>query len=154
MTSRVAEIKPRRKAGVRTKGSRGESLRLRDQTIAQVIERIAAGFPYEFLVRFQRATQLPLERVAEIVRIPMPTLSRRKSEGKLRADESERLFRASTVLDRAVDLFEGNGPAAMRWLTTPQPALGGREPLEFSRTDLGAREVEDLIGRLEHGVFT
>ncbi len=34
------------------------------------------------------------------------------------------------------------------------PALAGRKPIEFARTEVGAREVEDLIGRLEYGVFT
>ena len=63
-------------------------------------------------------------------------------------------MRASRVFERAVDLFEGDAPAATRWLRTPQAGLGGRKPLELASTDVGAREVEDLIGRLEHGVFS
>jgi len=39
------------------------------------------------------------------------------------------------------------------WLTRAQPALGGAIPLELAKTGLGTREVEALIGRLEHGVF-
>ena len=41
----------------------------------------------------------------------------------------------------------------MQWLATPQPGLNAEKPLEFARSEIGAREVEDLIGRLEHGVF-
>jgi putative toxin-antitoxin system antitoxin component (TIGR02293 family) len=40
------------------------------------------------------------------------------------------------------------------WLKSPQKALGGKTPLEYSDTEPGAREVEDLLGRLEHGVFS
>jgi uncharacterized protein (DUF2384 family) len=39
-------------------------------------------------------------------------------------------------------------------MTTPCEELDDTSPLDFSRTEIGAREVEDLIGRLEHGVFT
>jgi uncharacterized protein (DUF2384 family) len=32
--------------------------------------------------------------------------------------------------------------------------LDQQAPLEFARTEIGARDVEDLIGRLEFGVFS
>jgi putative toxin-antitoxin system antitoxin component (TIGR02293 family) len=62
------------------------------------------------------------------------------------------LLRVSRLLDRAVALFENDEVAARRWLTRPNRGLGGRTPLEFSRTEVGAREVEVLIGRLEYGL--
>ena len=37
---------------------------------------------------------------------------------------------------------------------TPQRALGGAIPLDIAKTEVGAREVEQIIGRLEQGVFT
>jgi putative toxin-antitoxin system antitoxin component (TIGR02293 family) len=43
---------------------------------------------------------------------------------------------------------------ARAWLTSPQLGLGGAIPLEHSVTELGAREVEDLLGRIEHGVYS
>ena len=43
---------------------------------------------------------------------------------------------------------------ARRWLSSPQRALGGSTPLSLARTEVGAGLVEDLIGRLEHGVFS
>jgi putative toxin-antitoxin system antitoxin component (TIGR02293 family) len=49
-------------------------------------------------------------------------------------------------------LFEGDANAARQWLTAPQPALGGSTPGDYAATELGAREVENLIGRLEHGI--
>ena len=44
--------------------------------------------------------------------------------------------------------------AARRWLLTPQRALVGAIPLEIAKTEVGAREGEQIIGRLEQGVFT
>jgi putative toxin-antitoxin system antitoxin component (TIGR02293 family) len=133
---------------------RGGSLGMKADAAIKVIEQVNRGFPFKFINNLQRSTELPLETIAEAVRIPSRTLSRRKAEGKLQPDESERLFRLSVLFERAVNLFEGDKAAAMQWLRTPQPALGGERPLDFARTEIGAGEVQDLIGRLEHGVYT
>ena len=82
------------------------------------------------------------------------TLARRKEAGRLEPDESDRLMRASRVIARAIELFEGDREAARTWLTTHLRALGDHTPLEFAKTDVGAIEVENLIGRLEHGIPT
>ncbi len=74
--------------------------------------------------------------------------------GRLAPDESERLLRVSMLFEKAVDLFDGDVAEATRWLRSPQRGLGGPSPLEFARTEVGAREVENLIGRLEHGVIS
>jgi putative toxin-antitoxin system antitoxin component (TIGR02293 family) len=63
------------------------------------------------------------------------------------------LLRLSLVFEKAVNLFEGDTDAARAWLGRPNKALGGETPLSAVETEIGAREVEDLIGRLEHGVF-
>jgi putative toxin-antitoxin system antitoxin component (TIGR02293 family) len=44
--------------------------------------------------------------------------------------------------------------AAQQWLKTPARALGFESPLHFAETEAGAREVENLLGRIEHGVFS
>ena len=58
------------------------------------------------------------------------------------------------VFGRALELFEGDSRAAERWLSSPKRALGGAVPSELAETEAGAREVEALIGRIEHGVFS
>jgi putative toxin-antitoxin system antitoxin component (TIGR02293 family) len=113
---------------------------------------VEAGLRWSSIERLGRALALPLAQLAELVRIPPRTLSRRRADGRFDAHESERLLRVARVLDLAVDLFEGDLPAARHWLASPQAALGGRAPLELTRTEVGAREVESLLGRLEHGI--
>jgi uncharacterized protein (DUF2384 family) len=39
-------------------------------------------------------------------------------------------------------------------MVTPQFGLGGAVPLEYAETEVGAREVENLLGRIEHGVYS
>jgi len=119
----------------------------------ELLRSITRGFPYRTLERFQRNTSLPLDRITDLVDIPRRTLTRRKGEGRFLPEESDRLLSASRLFGLALALFEGDRDAAADWLTRPQPALGGAVPLELAKTGLGTREVEALIGRLEHGVF-
>ena len=58
------------------------------------------------------------------------------------------------VFGKALKLFEGNSQSAEKWLSSPKVALGGAVPAKLAKTESGAREVETLIGRLEHGVFS
>jgi putative toxin-antitoxin system antitoxin component (TIGR02293 family) len=74
--------------------------------------------------------------------------------GKLTPSESERLHRLYRIYRQAVELFEGDVPGAVAWLTSPKQPLGNASPLDYARTEPGERAVEDLIGRLEHGVFS
>jgi putative toxin-antitoxin system antitoxin component (TIGR02293 family) len=119
-----------------------------------LLKTVRKGFMYRTFERFQRNTDLPLESLLEWIDIPRRTLTRRKREGRFLPDESDRLLRATRLFGRTLELFEGDRQAATDWLTTAQPALGGATPLDLARTDVGAREVERLIHRLEHGVFS
>ena len=154
LTTTVKENVSGRKSRAGTKPAGGGGLWPPGTDPLRMVRLVQAGFPYARLVRFQKVTSLPWETIAQWVQIPMRTLTRRRSEGRLRADESDRLLRAATVFGKAVDLFEGDVGAARRWLQTPQHGLAGELPLELASTEVGARQVEYLIARLEHGVFT
>jgi putative toxin-antitoxin system antitoxin component (TIGR02293 family) len=109
-------------------------------------------FAKAFGIRPSCNTSLSTKALSELTQIPSRTLTRRKQEGKLDPEESDRLVRASRVFGRALELFEGDDNAARAWLSTEQPALGGLVPLELAQTDVGSQEVEHLIGRLEYGI--
>lgn len=129
-------------------------LGLRARSTLELLEKVERGFSYATFVRLQRAIDVPAQDLADFVQIPARTLLRRKETGRLRSDESDRVLRVSRLLERAIELFEGDAEAARNWLASPAKALGGHTPLDFARTEAGAREVESLIGRLEHGVDT
>ena|SRR5437867_1157517 len=118
----------------------------------KIEKQVEKGLPYSALLRFQRGLALSLEQVAEVVSIKPRTLTRRKERGRLQPEESDRLLRASRIFAQALQLFEGDVAAARRWLNSPQISLAGARPLDMIKTDIAAREVENLIGRLEHGI--
>ncbi len=67
---------------------------------------------------------------------------------------AEQLLRVDRIIGCSLELFEGDRDGAVEWLLSSQPALGGASPMDVAKTEVGAREVEDLIGRLEHGVYS
>ena len=118
-----------------------------------LIEIIEKGLPFSAFERLQRNTGFSNEQLLDLLQIPRRTLARRKTSGKLSAEESDRLVRLARVYGRALYFFDGDAEAATNWLTAPQYAFGGVRPSEMVRTDVGAQEVETLIGQLEHGIL-
>lgn len=134
-------------------GIPGFSLGLRAANTGDLIRQLEKGLPFRALGSLEAASGLPPAEIAAVIGIPERTLARRKAAGRLSPDESERLLRVASLFEKAVQLFEGDVAGAVRWLTSPKRALGERTPLVYSRSEVGAREVEALIGRMEHGVF-
>jgi putative toxin-antitoxin system antitoxin component (TIGR02293 family) len=115
---------------------------------------VEEGLTFASWQRLQEYAGLTQKQMTDAVQVNEKTLGRRRSSGKLTPLESHRLVRLSRIIVRATELFEGDQAAARRWLTSPRPALGGVTPLEAIRTEVGAREVEQLIERLEDGIFS
>ncbi len=155
----VAVNRRRSAAAVERRGpvryrARGSSLGLSALGTDELIRAVQRGFSFKALEIFSAETGFPPAEVASIVGIPERTFARRRASGRLSPEESERLLRISSIFEKTVALFEGDVPETVEWLTQPKKALGDKVPLSYSRSELGAREVENLIGRLEHGVFT
>ena len=118
------------------------------------IREIERGLSYRHVDKLIKELDETDFSIAQLVQIAPRTLARRKKEGTLRPDESERVDRITRIFHLATDLYEGDKAEAVKWLKEPNRALADRTPLDFARTEIGAREVENLIGRLEHGVFS
>jgi putative toxin-antitoxin system antitoxin component (TIGR02293 family) len=86
--------------------------------------------------------------------IPQRTLTRRLSQALLLTPaESDRTVRIARVCAHAVEMI-GDEEKAVEWLSTPNRALGGERPLDQLDTDVGARAVEDILGRIAYGVYS
>jgi putative toxin-antitoxin system antitoxin component (TIGR02293 family) len=86
--------------------------------------------------------------------IPRRTLDRRRVEKQaLTVDEADRLLRVVRVVVGAVEAL-GDAEKARVWLRTPNRALRGEVPVDLLATDIGARMVERVLGRIEHGVYS
>jgi putative toxin-antitoxin system antitoxin component (TIGR02293 family) len=121
--------------------------------IRRQIEQIRTGLSFRAVQNLQKALDLPMERIASVLGMSRATLHRRKLQGKIDREESEKLVRYQSLLKKAEEVF-GDAENAREWLTHRQRGLGNAVPLEFAKSELGAREVENLLGRIEYGVYS
>jgi putative toxin-antitoxin system antitoxin component (TIGR02293 family) len=119
----------------------------------KLIEVIRIGLPVQELDVLRASLDVPMEKLAPKLGMSKATLHRRKAQGRLGPEESDRVLRYARLMGKAVEVMEGEQPAR-RWLISPQVGLGGAVPLDYAETEVGAREVEDLLGRIEYGVYS
>ena len=119
----------------------------------ELIQNIKKGLPISAFEKIQKELEVSADTLAFTVNIASRTLARRKKEGRFQPDESERILRIASLFDRALQVLHNRNRVRL-WFKSPQKGLGGKTPLEYADTEPGAREVEDLLGRLEHGVFS
>jgi putative toxin-antitoxin system antitoxin component (TIGR02293 family) len=116
-------------------------------------ERLREGLPYEAFAALRAAFGLSLRDLSTVLAVPERTLARRKRQRRLRPDESDRLMRLARIAAYAEEVLGSRGKAA-DWLRTPNRALGTEPPVSRLDTDLGARQVEAVLGRIAHGVYS
>jgi putative toxin-antitoxin system antitoxin component (TIGR02293 family) len=119
----------------------------------ELIRRIQKGLRFSDLKALQNSIDMPLEQLAAKLSISRSTLQRRKAAGRLSQDESDKIMRFSRLLEHATNVF-GDIGKARAWLKHPQYGLGGAVPLEYAETEIGAREVDNLLGRIDYGVYS
>ena len=90
----------------------------------------------------------------DILVIPKRTLARRKANReKLTIEETDKALRLARVAAEADRVFGDPGKSS-RWLRKRNAALGGNSPLDLLKSETGARAVDDLLGQIDHGLFS
>ena len=113
-------------------------------------EAIREGFPPAVVEELMRASGLTLKELANALDLSPRSLQRRRRTGRLARYESDRLYRLARIVALANE-FLGDHERATRWLKHPNRALGGISPVAALDTELGARQVENILGRIAYG---
>jgi len=112
---------------------------------------VEQGVPLLALEEFAVSSGFLVKDLLEIV-IPARTLKhRRQRQEPLSLDESDRLARVARVYTLAVRVF-GNPEKARRWLSKPKMRFDEQTPLAMLRTDLGGRQVEEMLFQIDEGM--
>lgn len=122
-------------------------------TTSNLIKVVQVGLPVKELTDLQVTLAVPMKSLVPMLGISQATLNRRKAKGKLGPLESDRIVRFARLMGRAVEVMDSE-ENARKWLTSPQFGLGGAVPLKYAETEVGAREVENLLGRIDYGVYS
>lgn len=113
--------------------------------------KIGKGLATTILQTIQARLQISNSQLSDLIMVSSRTLDRRKKEEYLPPDESERSYRIARLTDRAYQVFKDPEKVA-RWFSVPNYALDNKTPLDLAKTEPGARLVEQLLGRIEHGI--
>lgn len=125
----------------------------RDVATPYLTNVLETGLPVKELTDLQASLDVPVEKLAPLLGISKATFHRRKGANeKLESSVSDRVVRFARLLGKAIKVFGLED--AKKWLNSPQFGLGGAAPLDYAKTEVGAREVENLLGRIEHGVYS
>lgn len=123
-------------------------------TATEWVARIESGLPSAAAFALKDALGLTNHELAAVLGVSPRTLARLdSSRSRLDAVAGDRLVRTARIFAIAVDVIE-DAQAAARWMKTPHRALGRSIPLHLAETDVGARAVETLLGRMEFSVYT
>jgi putative toxin-antitoxin system antitoxin component (TIGR02293 family) len=113
-------------------------------------EAIREGFPPAVVEELMQSSGLTLKELAEALDLSPRSLQRRRRSGRLARFESDRLYRLARIVALAQQSL-GNRETASRWLKRSNRALGGIPPIAAIDTEPGARQVEDVLGRIAYG---
>ena len=117
-----------------------------------LIKRLRKGLPMAEFQALRQLLAIPEEELGRLLRMSPATLNRRKKGSHLTTAESERIVRFARLFGQACEVLETE-EAARDWLKTENPGTAHEPPLSYADTEFGAREVENLLGRLDHGIF-
>jgi len=111
------------------------------------------GLPYEAFIFLTNILHIGREEASSALTISNRTLVRRKAGNRFRVDESDRIARLARITAKAIETL-GSEEKAANWLRKPNRALGGVIPLYLTSTDIGARQVEEILAKIEYGIFS
>ncbi len=114
-------------------------------------ERVRAGLPFAALVAVMERYEISRDVLCAILCLSSRNFLRRKAQKRLAPDESDRLYRLARVLAHANRVFEDPDESA-DWIHAPNTALGKQQPLTLLDTDIGVQQVDQVLGRIEHGI--
>lgn len=93
------------------------------------------------------------KQLADYAGISQRTISRLKPDDLLSPQAAEVIISIIRTYQRAVEVFESE-ETAHKWLKTPVSYLENKTPLEAMSNRFGAEMVLDILGRIEHGVYS
>jgi putative toxin-antitoxin system antitoxin component (TIGR02293 family) len=111
------------------------------------------GLPYGAFEALVDTLGVRLAELADVLGVASRTLARRKSKRYLSPTESDRLYRIAHITFLACEVL-GSLEKARKWLHRDNRALGGETPMANLDTEIGARQVEELLLRISYGIYS
>jgi len=89
----------------------------------------------------------------EILNISVKTLERKEADVKLDIKTSSHVMEVARIMQHAFEVFEGE-EKAKQWLNRENSALNNLKPVQLLNTLTGINMVNDVLVRIEEGVYS
>jgi len=121
------------------------------RSLQELSQAVLRGLPKDALKRTVRRVFPEPTEANEIMNRIVPSATYKRRRHTLKVDESERTERLARVIASAEYVWN-DAEKARHWLVKPHPELGLRSPVDTALTELGARQVEDLLDSIFYGL--
>jgi len=111
------------------------------------------GIAKQKLLSLARKLSLTIQEIADILHISERTLQRYSPDTFIKTEHADRAIELARLYERGIDVL-GSAEAFNKWLRQPNYALRNQAPLSLLDTSIGFTMVLDVLGRIEHGVFS
>lgn len=91
--------------------------------------------------------------IENILNLSVKTIERKKGDDKLDRHTSSQIIEIAKVVEHAFSVFEEERKV-QRWLSMPNHALNNLKPLDLFDMPTGLLMVDQVLGRIEEGVFS
>ncbi len=122
-------------------------------TELQLIKMARKGIAKKALKRIAELSNLSVSELSKLLPVSLRTIQRYSDDDLLDRAVSEHALQIAEVLSHGTRVFSSL-ESFQRWLHTPSVALDHQTPVSFFDTGFGTRMVSDLLGRIEHGVYS
>lgn len=116
------------------------------------VELSRKGISMKVLKKIQEFTSLSSKEIAQILPVSERQLVRYSKDHILRKDISAHLIQIVKLFDKGYDVFSED--KFQRWIRSAIIVLNDKRPIDFMDTPIGINMLEDILGRIEHGVYS
>jgi putative toxin-antitoxin system antitoxin component (TIGR02293 family) len=122
-------------------------------TLMEKLALVEKGISKESLESLKAMAGLDYDQLAQVLNVARATLINKKSPDKFNTDLSDKIMSLADIFSFGFEVFEDQDHFR-KWLQSPLQALGGKKPFDLLHSSFGREEVRNLIGRIEHGVYS
>ncbi|MCJ0742484.1 type II RES/Xre toxin-antitoxin system antitoxin [Pedobacter montanisoli] len=111
------------------------------------------GISKKTLLALAKKLSLTIEDLATVLHISERTLQRYTPSTLIKTEYADKAIELARLYERGAEVL-GSSTAFTDWVKTPNYAINGEIPFNLLDTSIGFDIILDLLGRIEHGVFS
>ena len=146
-------VSDRKRRSITVPDPKSTEYRPRQSSGFAIIEQARQGVSTRQVDQLAQLLSITLKELATLLQVAERTLHRFRSEGQLDTQASERLLLLENLTAHALLVFDGQADALAAWLRHPLRELKGQAPLSLLTTISGFGLVDDVLTRIEYGVY-